>query len=320
MHHNINTKKELYGHKNHGEYSSQKLNYYTTAVAASIASVMIVMKFWAWLATNAVSLQASLLDSTVDCISSICATFAIRLSQRPAHAPYAFGFGKLEPLVSLGQSLLVMGSAFFLGTESIHRLFKPEPIENTDIGLAVIIISTMLTFILVHVQRYAIHRTHSMIVYADSLHYQVDLLANFGIILSLLFNYWFNFSMIDSIFGLSVALYIVASAVKIIWHAACELLDKSIPDEKLALIRQLIEAQPGILGIVWIKTRTAGTFVFLTAGVRVETPVVAEAISTLQQVKVVLKKRFPNIDALLSIESEETAATFCVNCPDQRGN
>ncbi|MDR1910667.1 MAG: cation diffusion facilitator family transporter [Holosporales bacterium] len=289
----------------HTRTNEYKLTIFATRLAIIISGIMIVLKTAGWLTTNALSIQASLIDSTVDCLSSVCATLAVRLAQRPPQASYTFGFAKIEPFVALGQALLVIGSAVFLGTESVRRLFYPEPIENTVIGFAVIIASTFLTLFLVYTQQRIIHRTHSVIVQSDSLHYRVDLFVNLGIIVSLLCSYLFDVSIIDSLFGLCAAIYIVMGAFKVIRKATEELLDKGLSSEEIARIRKLVETQEGIAKVTWIKTRSLGPSVLLIAGICVSSSRVVDMLHVLQKIKHRLKHDFPKMEVIFSIESSD---------------
>ena len=68
---------------------------------AAIASVcvaitLIVIKFIAWWITNALSLQATLMDSLLDAAASIINMVAIRQAHRPPTEEYKFGHRKYE--------------------------------------------------------------------------------------------------------------------------------------------------------------------------------------------------------------------------------
>ncbi|MDR1267284.1 MAG: cation diffusion facilitator family transporter [Holosporales bacterium] len=289
----------------HGHFyervESPRLALFAASCAAVVAGILVVLKAWAWFATNAVSMQASLLDSTVDCFSSVCAILAVRLSQRPAHPPYSFGFGKIEPLVALGQAALVVGSALFLLTESLHRLFSPEPIENLPIGLGVSAAALVLTSLLVGVQHYVIRRTHSVIIRGDTLHYQVDLLTNVGIIASLACSHWFGISLVDSLFGLGAAVYVTWGAVGLVRQSVGDLMDKGLSEQETAHFQRLLEEQPGVTRVTELKTRKSGSTLFLTACIEVDGSTASEVLSVLHHAQDSLRKHEHRVEPLLSL-------------------
>ena len=72
-------------------------------LAILVASVMIVMKGFAWLLTGSVALLGSFLDSIIDLSLSVMNFFAIRHAQTPADEEHRFGHGKAEALAALVQ-------------------------------------------------------------------------------------------------------------------------------------------------------------------------------------------------------------------------
>ena len=97
----------------------------------------------------------------------------------PPDREHRFGHGKAEPLAALGQAAFLLGSALFLIAEAVRRLISPEPVENTGIGVAVMLFSLVVTIGLVAYQRHVVRRTGSLAINADALHYSGDILMNF---------------------------------------------------------------------------------------------------------------------------------------------
>jgi cation diffusion facilitator family transporter len=106
--------------------------------------------------TDSVSLLSTLLDSLLDAAASLVNLVAVRTALTPADAEHRFGHGKAEPLAALGQSAFIAGSALFLLVEAGNRVVNPSPIQNSGIGLAVMVFSIAATFLLVLYQRHVI--------------------------------------------------------------------------------------------------------------------------------------------------------------------
>ncbi|MFQ5786163.1 MAG: cation transporter, partial [Alphaproteobacteria bacterium] len=75
-----------------------------TAASVAVASVLIVVKVFAWLLTDSVSVLSSLVDSVIDVMASIVNLLAVRHALQPADREHRFGHGKAEPLAALGQA------------------------------------------------------------------------------------------------------------------------------------------------------------------------------------------------------------------------
>ena len=100
--------------------AAQRLRVRATYASLTVASVLIVAKFIAWIGTGSVALLSSLVDSLVDAAASLVNFFAIRHAATPADREHRFGHGKAEPLAALGQSAFLIGSAVLLMAEAIQ--------------------------------------------------------------------------------------------------------------------------------------------------------------------------------------------------------
>lgn len=157
-----------------------------TNLAIAVALVLIAIKFAAGLYTGSVALLSSLMDSILDLGASIINAVAVRHALRPADTQHRFGHGKAEGIAGLAQGGIIFGSAAFIIFQSAARLVEPREIENTQIGIGVMIFSIALTGLLVMYQRHVIRKTGSIVIAADSLHYKGDLLINLAVIVGLL--------------------------------------------------------------------------------------------------------------------------------------
>ena len=166
--------------------AAHRLRLRATYASLAAAAVLIAAKFVAWIGTGSVALLSSLVDSTVDAAASLVIFVAVRQAALPPDREHRFGHGKAEPLAALGQAAFLLGSALFLIAEAVRRLISPEPIENTEIGVAVMLFSLFVTIGLVAYQRHVVRRTGSLAINADSLHYSSDVLMNLSVIATLL--------------------------------------------------------------------------------------------------------------------------------------
>jgi ferrous-iron efflux pump FieF len=88
----------------------------------------------------------------------------------PADKEHRFGHGKAEALAGLAQALLILVSIGLLLTQTLGRLWNPLVVENTPIGISIMLVSMVLTGALVVFQWYVVKRTQSNAIKADSLH------------------------------------------------------------------------------------------------------------------------------------------------------
>lgn len=230
--------------------------------AIIVAVSLILIKAFAWWKTGSISILAAMTDSVVDLFASLTNILVLRFALQPADENHAFGHGKAESLAALAQSAFISGSAVFLLLQGFHKLTSPELITQSNIGVIVSLISIAVTALLVGYQRYVVRLTQSPAIEADSLHYQTDLFMNTAILIAMLLN-GAGVVYADALFAIGIALYIAFSAVKMFWEAVQTLLDQALPDEDIALIKEIASHHPNILGVHDIMTRRAGAVRFI---------------------------------------------------------
>ncbi|KAJ1963889.1 mitochondrial metal transporter [Dimargaris xerosporica] len=79
-----------------------------------------------WL-TNSVSLMADAVHSFTDIIGDFVTLFTVSKARQPADAGYPFGYGRLEPLGTLGVSFFLVAAAWEIGQHSAVQLVELLP-------------------------------------------------------------------------------------------------------------------------------------------------------------------------------------------------
>ncbi len=234
-----------------------------TWASVAVAVALIAMKAWAVWVTGSMALLATLMDSLLDGAASLVNLIAVRVALTPADRQHRFGHGKAEALAGLGQAALIGGSALFLAVESVTRIVEPTPVQRSEIGIGVIVVSLVFTMGLVSYQRYVQRKTGSLAIAADSLHYASDVLLNLGVIAALVIAGVFGLTLADPVIALALAGWIGYAAWQIVSRSASELMDRELPREDRLRIEEIALAHPEVHTIHDLRTRTAGRTVFI---------------------------------------------------------
>ena len=271
-----------------------------TYASVAVASVLVVIKFGAWVKTDSVSLLSTLIDSLLDVAASALNLIAVHHALQPADDEHRFGHGKAEALAGLGQAAFISGSAAFLLIEAGERIFNPRAIDNSEIGIAVMVVAIGLTIVLVAFQRYVMRKTGSLAIGADSLHYQTDVLVNASVIVSLLFVTRLGWTLADPLFAIAIAGYILWGAWKIAYGALNVLMDHELPDEDRQRIRAIVMNHPEVLDLHDLRTRSSGTQVFIQLDVEMDGDFkLRDAHAVAVQVMVELADAYPNAEVFV---------------------
>jgi ferrous-iron efflux pump FieF len=282
------------------ELSKGRLMRAATYASVSVAGALIVVKFLAWMATDSVSLLSTLVDSILDAGASIVNLVAVHYALQPADSEHRFGHGKAEPLAGLIQSGFIFASALFLIAQTVERFIEPRTIDNSEMGIAVMGVSIVLTVALVGFQRYVIRRTQSVAVSADSLHYMTDILVNIGVIVALLLSAATGWLWVDPLIAGIIALYILWSVREIIKDAMNLLMDHEFPDEEREQIEQIVLSHPKALGMHDLRTRSSGAQRFIQLHLVMDgEKTLRSCHKVVEEVEANLGKAFPDAEILI---------------------
>lgn len=230
--------------------------------SSSVALILIIIKFYAWLVSDSSAMLASTTDSVLDLFASLMNIVILRFALAPADKEHKFGHGKAESLAGLVQAAFVLGSAILLIFNGVERTINPRVIVQSNIAIGVTVVAIVLTLALVLFQRFVIKRTNSVVINADALHYQSDLLMNFGVLIAIVLSqgYWLQ---ADGVFTIAVALYLLFGAGNIIYQSVYQLMDHELSDEEREQIKTIVLAHKQALGLHELRTRQAGAQRFI---------------------------------------------------------
>lgn len=230
---------------------------------ASLASVgsallLIVLKVGAFLQTGSVSLLSSLFDSALDAGASVVSLIAVRQALVPADAEHRFGHGKAEPLAGLVQVAFILGSSIVLLAEVVDHFVEPKQITEPEVGIAVMVVSMLVTGALVLFQRHVVRRTGSIAIRTDQMHYATDFLVNVSVIVALLLTTQLDWWWIDPAIALVIAIFIAASALRVGKEALDMLMDREMDEVDRTRIKEIVRRHPQVLNLHDLRTRASG--------------------------------------------------------------
>lgn len=227
-----------------------------------MALLIVMIKLFAAIDTNAASVLASLMDAMMDVAVSLLNFVALRYALKPADDDHRFGHGKAEAVMALCQAAFLAGAAFVLLYQGVNRIYLPAPIGAINNGIWAMLLCSGLTLTLVLLQRWIIKKTGSLAVAADQAHYRSDLLMNAAVLLAL---YLVQNSLLwaDAAIAILIALYLLLNAAQLLRESMVHLLDEELPESERQQILQHLLQMPGVLGVEQLRTRRAGPRIFI---------------------------------------------------------
>jgi ferrous-iron efflux pump FieF len=248
------------------KYNMSKLKNDTLIKSASyssviIASIILVVKIYGWVATESQSMLASLVDSFLDISSSLINLIAVTVALMPPDDNHRFGHDKFQDLAIFSQSIFFFVSCLFMLFSSSRALYMGDAPENPEVGANAMYLCIFLTFILVCYQSYVVKHTGSKIIAADKLHYFSDFLTNIVVVISLYLSstYWY----VDAVAGIGISLYIMRASYILFRDAIRNLSDEEFTDKERRKIISIVNEFEEAKGLHELKTRSAGNKPFI---------------------------------------------------------
>jgi len=279
------------------------LVFQTTWAAIGVAFVLVATKTFAWWVSESLTIQASLLDSLSDFFSSMVNFFAVRYSIKPANNEYRFGHGKAEALAGFIQSFVIIASASWMVLHAYHHQNMLQHSEHNFVAIAIMVFSTVLTLGLVLLQFYTIKRTNSIVIKADFLHYQADILSNIAAIIALVAISWFGIAWIDTIFGAGIAIFLLLGSWNILKQSSSILMDKELELTIRQDILKRILSHPKVIEAHDLRTRSTGQQDFIQVHITLDSTLSLEQAHVISdEVEETLKKFHPNSEILIHLD------------------
>jgi cation diffusion facilitator family transporter len=252
-----------------------------TRATLVVAVVLVVIKLAAWLATGSIALLTSAMDALVDTGASLVTFFGIRYAERPPDRDHRFGHEKAEAVAAFTQAAFLGGAALVLTFQSIERLIFPEPLEAIEVGVWVIVASTVAAAALVALQTWVVRATGSTAISADRAHYMTDVGVNVAVLLALGVTRWTGWTRADPMFALLISGYMLWSARGIASDALVQLLDRELPAEDRSRIKAAILAVRGARDLHDLRTRHSGDRTFVEYHLEVDPGLTVDAGHTI---------------------------------------
>ncbi|MFO0540685.1 MAG: cation diffusion facilitator family transporter [Phenylobacterium sp.] len=271
-----------------------------TLMSVGVAALLVTAKAGAWLASGSVALLASLADSSLDLLASTLTFFAVRYAAVPPDDDHRFGHGKAEAFASLMQAGLVFASAALVGQEAIRSLHNPQPLEAGGWALAVMGLSTVMTFVLISAQTWVLRRTQSVAVSGDRAHYASDLASNMAALAGIGASAWLGLSGLDGAAALVIAALLLWGAIGVFREAAVQLMDQELPAAERARIVDLVTRDPRLTDVHQLRTRASGPYVHMQMHVDLDPLLTLEdAHRVIVEAERRLLEAFPMADILI---------------------
>ncbi|MDN5899150.1 MAG: cation diffusion facilitator family transporter [Brachybacterium sp.] len=234
------------------------------------AILTIVLKTSAWAMTDSVGLLSDAAESTVNLVAGVVALIALTVAARPATERFLYGRAKAEYFSAAIEGLMIFVAAAVIMVTAVERFINPRPLENLGVGLAIVVIASLLNggVALVLLRVGAAH--NSITLRADGKHLLTDVVTSVGILLGVGLVALTGWERLDALVAFAVGVNIIVTGIGLLRESLSGLLDKALPDEDHEVITEVLRRRTdGTLTFHGLQTREAGHQKFMNVHVLV---------------------------------------------------
>lgn len=213
--------------------------------------VLVVIKILLGILSGAVSIIADAINNLSDMATSIITIIGFKISSKPADDEHPFGHERLEYIMGLIISFIILWIGVELGRTSIDKIINPNPLDKTFIFVTLI---GLFVAILIKIWQGTVYRKiaikiDSVALKASSQDSFNDVISTSAVLIGLILSHFvFHFNL-DGYLGVAVALFILYSGINLVKDTIDPLIGITPDKELIQKISNDILNYEGVLGI-----------------------------------------------------------------------
>jgi cation diffusion facilitator family transporter len=258
----------------------------------------------------------------VNLVGAIGALVALMVAARPADKTHPYGHTKAEYFSSGLEGGLILVAAIGIAYAAIDRLLNPAQLESIGLGVGASLLATLINFVVGRTLLKVGREEDSIVLEADGRHLMTDVVTSIGVVAGVGLVGLTGWLWLDPVVALLVALNIVFEGGKLVKRSIDGLVDRALPPEEEARIRQVIErviaeTGKGQLKYHGLRSRKSGSLRFVD--LHLLTPgswTVQQSHEHAETIEQALRAEFKEMQALIHIEPIEDPRAFGDNWED----
>ncbi|PKL84045.1 MAG: hypothetical protein CVV24_01940 [Ignavibacteriae bacterium HGW-Ignavibacteriae-3] len=234
----------------------QKLNQ-AANIALAVNIFLFVIKSIAGILSNSIAVISEALNSFTDIIVSIGIKVAVKVSRDKPDQKHQFGHNAAQPLAAFMLAVFAFVVGINIVEESVKRLISPQEIHSIPAVYIVLIVNIIIKVTLNRYQVRIARIFNSPAIRAASVDSLNDVLAS-SIALIGVVGAAFDFSIIDSIAGIMVAMFIFKSGYEVAKENLDYLMGRSADGKITEKIKEITLNINGVMGINDLRSHYVG--------------------------------------------------------------
>lgn len=235
------------GHNAYG-YDRAKIAKETSFLGL-ISNIMVaLLKVILYTFTGSISILSDAVNNITDCVGSIISIIGIKLAAKPRDRDHPYGHGRLEYLISLVVSGIVLSVGFQFLRTSVGKILHPVAITYPKSTIVVLIITVFIKFWQASFYAQVARAIDSTTLKAQEKDSLSDTLITLVVIVAIVIEK-FTGKILDGYVGVLVALFILYTAISLIYETISIILGRGLSEETKHEIKSKVSTYDGISNV-----------------------------------------------------------------------
>ena len=219
------------------------------SIVGIIANILLAaFKMLAGILSGAISITADAMNNLSDAGSQVVSFISFKISGKPADRDHPFGHARIEYVASMIVSFIVLLVGFELMTDSVSKIFNPEPTTYNALVIIILVASIAIKLWLFVFGRSAAKKINSEVVKAAATDSLSDAIATSAVLASIIICRATGFDT-DGYMGVIVAVIVMIAGIKILNETKNSILGSAPEPELIDEIVRITREYPEALGI-----------------------------------------------------------------------
>jgi len=230
---------------------------------------LTIFKLLAGILGNSMAMVSDAVHSASDMFVSFFVLIGLRMARKHADEGHPYGHERMESLVSIVMSVLLVVVALSIGYGALQSLLgRVQQTTPTALALSAAIVSIVVKEWMFHYTKRAGRRINSPSLEADAWHHRADAFSSVGSLIGI-GGAMLGWHIMDPLAALVICLLITKVAFDLTKNALDQMLDKAAPPEVVKHLQELIAAETEIICVDDLKTRQHGSKLYVDVEISV---------------------------------------------------
>lgn len=229
-------------------YDRAKVSKETSFLGLMSNLLIALAKVFLYAFTGSISILSDAVNNIMDCASSVISIIGIRFAQKPKDKDHPYGHGRIEYLISLVVSGIILAVGFEFLRSSIGRIINPVKVVYPIYTIVILVLSVIIKFWQASLYSNVARAIDSVTLKAQEKDSLSDTLITAVVIISIVIQKFTGY-VLDGYVGVLVALFILYTAMALIYETISIILGRGLDPEIKHKIKSMIVSYDGVSNV-----------------------------------------------------------------------